>query len=156
MELKSLIESKTAGKILFVIFILAIAFGIFQAGIFVGFHKASFMFNYGDNYYRNFGGQNFRNGYGGMMGGGMMFNGGGHGVTGKILNVEANKILIIGSDNIEKIINISSTTKIFERRNQIDLTDLKVDQNIVTIGNPDSSGQINANFIRVMPIILNK
>ena len=64
--------------------------------------------------------------------------------------------LILGSDNIEKIINISSTTKIFERRNQINLTDLKVDQNIVTIGNPDSSGQINANFIRVMPLINNK
>ncbi len=152
MELKSLIESKTAGKVVLTVFILAIAFAIFQAGIFVGFRKSSFMSNYGDNYYRNFGGQNFK----GDRGGRMMMDIGGHGVTGRIIKVESDRILVLGDDNIEKIINISSTTKIYERRNQMKVTDLKPDQSIVTIGNPDANGQINANFIRVMPLILNK
>lgn len=153
MELKSFIESKGVGKVAIVIIILAIVFAIFQAGIFVGFHKASFLFNYGDNYYRNFGGQNYRN----MGPGKMMIDGGGHGVTGKIIKTEGNKIFVLGDDNIEKIINISSTTKIFERRDQIKISDLKADQSIVTIGNPDANGQINANLIRVIPLlILNK
>lgn len=151
MDIKSFTESKTTGKIVLAIFILAVAFAIFQAGIFVGFRKSSFMFNYGDNYYRNFGGQNYRNG-----GGRMMMDRGGHGVTGKIIRIESDKILVLGDDNIEKIINISSTTKIYERRDQIKIENLKADQYIVTIGSPDSTGQINADFIRVMPLILNK
>ncbi len=142
------------GKVVLVIIILAIAFAIFQAGIFVGFHKASFLFNYGDNYYRNFGGPNFRNGNGNGMGGRIIIDKGGHGVIGKIIKIELDKVFVLGNDNIEKIINISSTTKIFERRDQIKFSDLKVDQNIVTIGNPDASGQINATLIRVMPLFL--
>ncbi len=175
MELKSFIESRGMGKVVLIIILLAIAFAIFQAGIFVGFHKASFLFNYGDNYYRNFGGPNFRNGNGNSMGGRMMNKGnntnnqrsgmtgylqdelsGGHGVIGKIIKIESDKIFVLGNDNIEKIINISSTTKIFERRDQIKFSNLKVDQNIVTIGNPDASGQINATLIRVMPLFLSK
>lgn len=152
MEPKSLIKSSTTGKIALVLFILAIAFAIFQAGIFVGFRKSAFMFNYGDNYYKNFGGQGYR----GDRGGRMMMDNGGHGVTGRIIKVELDKIFVLGDDNIEKIINISSTTKIYERRNKVEITDLKQDQNIVIIGNPDTSGQINAKFIRVMPLILNK
>lgn len=154
MELKSFIESRSMGKVVLVIIILAIAFAIFQAGIFVGFHKASFLFNYGDNYYRNFGGPNFRNGNGNGMGGRIIIDKGGHGVIGKIIKIELDKVFVLGNDNIEKIINISSTTKIFERRDQIKFSDLKVDQNIVTIGNPDASGQINATLIRVMPLFL--
>ena len=174
MELKKLMESKTTGKIVLIIIILAIAFAVFQAGIFVGFRKASFLFNYGDNYYRNFGRQNFYggNGKGGRMmmnwnnssnypGGGMMgyFQdelSSGYGVIGKIIKVDNNRIVVLGNDSIEKIINVSSTTKIFERRNQIKISDLKMDQNIVTIGSPDANGQTNANFIRVMPLIISK
>jgi hypothetical protein len=156
MELKSFIESRGVGKIVFVISILAIAFAIFQAGIFVGFHKASFLFNYNDNYYRNFGGQNNRPGFGGSFGGRMMMDKGGYGITGKIIKIDSDKIFVLGTDNIEKIITVSSTTKVFERRDEIKLSDLKIDQNIVTIGNPDSMGQINAKLIRIMPFINNK
>jgi hypothetical protein len=90
------------------------------------------------------------------FGGRMMMDKGGYGITGKIIKIDSDKIFVLGTDNIEKIITVSSTTKVFERRDEIKLSDLKIDQNIVTIGNPDSMGQINAKLIRIMPFINNK
>ncbi len=175
METKSLVESKNIGKIALIIILIAIAFAIFQAGVFVGFRKASFLFNYGDNYYRNFGGigrkdgnirggrmmnWNSNGGYGynnvGMMGYFQDELSSGHGVVGKIIRTDKDRIIVLGNDNMEKVINVSSTTKVFERRDEIKLSELKVDQNIVIIGNPDSVGQINAKLIRIMPFTFNK
>jgi hypothetical protein len=44
----------------------------------------------------------------------------------------------------------NKTTIIYQRKN-IKLSDLKVDDNIVVVGEPNSSGQIIAVLIRVMP-----
>ena len=53
-------------------------------------------------------------------------------------------------DNTEKTILVSDKTTIIYQRKNIKLSDLKVDDNIVVVGEPNNSGQITAELIRVM------
>ena len=55
-------------------------------------------------------------------------------------------------DNTEKVILIKSDTKIQKMKADIQTTDLSMNDFIVVIGSPDSQGQIEAKFIRVMPL----
>jgi len=109
---------------------IIIAFSVFQAGVFVGLHKAKFMNRFGDNYMKNVPG--------------------GHGAIGYVLSV-ASTTLVVSEKNVEKIINITADTKIAIRRNAATTTDIKTGDFIVVIGEPDETGQIVAKFIRLMP-----
>lgn len=157
-DIKNFAQSKTLGKIVGIIVIIAVGFGIFQAGVFVGFYKASFLFNFGDNYYKTFGEPNMHSNRG-MMNITNDFKpnffrdelSGGHGVNGKIIKIDLPNIVILGQDNIEKIIEISTTTKIHQKREILSKEKLTLDQNVIIIGTPDSNGKVIANFIRIMP-----
>jgi hypothetical protein len=147
MSLNDFFQSKTFKGILYGVAIMIILLVVFQLGVFVGFKKATFSGGWTNNYYRNFAGQGpeFMREFEGrdMMGG--------HGVSGQIVKMEAPNIIIRGFDNMEKIIVTDPGTQIMNMRNQIKINDLKAEDNVIVIGAPDESGQIEAKLIRVMP-----
>ncbi len=145
-NVKKVFESKITSKILFGIIIIIVIMLIFYAGMTVGFYKASFGHAWGDNYERNFG----------MMPDRPMFGGdnfpNAHGAAGKIIKIELPTIIVQDKDNTEKVVLIKDDTQIQKIREQATKNDLKIDDFIVVIGTPNEQGQIEAKFIRVMPI----
>jgi len=145
-ELVKIFESKTTFKILCGIGIVLVALLIFYAGVNVGFHKASFGRAWGENYERNFGfgpdhpllgADNFPNA---------------NGAIGKIIKIELPTIIVQDKNNTEKVILLSSDTHIEKMANAIDSSELSVNDFIVVIGSPNDQGQVEAKFIRVMPL----
>jgi hypothetical protein len=139
-------ESRFLFKVLCGIGIFLIALVIFYAGVSFGIHKASFGKSWGENYERNFGfgpdrpilgKDNFPNA---------------NGAIGKIIKIELPTVIVEDKDNTEKVILIDDSTKIQKMADTITANDLKVDDFIVVIGNPNTQGQIAAKFIRVMPV----
>jgi hypothetical protein len=146
MKMNKFLESKTLRIALYGLGGLIVALAIFNFGMFVGYKKASFSFGWGENYDRNFVGPR-RN----MMGLEDRYFTNDHGVAGQIIKIDGSDVVIRGKDNTEKMIVVSSDAGIMRFREAIKIGDLKVDDYIVVIGNPNSSGQIEAKLIRVMP-----
>ena len=145
-DIKKVFESKVSFRILCGIGVIIVALLIFSAGVTVGFNKASFGRAWGENYERNFGprpsgplfGQdNFPNG---------------NGAIGKIIKIELPTIIVQDKNNLEKVILIDTNTQIQEMRGNVATGDLKIDDFVVVIGTPNPQGQIEAKFIRVMPL----
>lgn len=152
MTLKEIIQSKTFRGILYGLGIAVVLLLVFQVGTFVGYKKALFSYQWGNNYYRNFGGP------GGSRHEFLReFEGkdliGGHGVSGSILRLDASSVVMKGSDNVEKIILVNKDTFIRKGSDTIHITDLKVNDQIVVIGSPNDAGQIEARLIRVLPLM---
>ena len=147
MHYKELLQSKVPKKILYGIGIAVIALVIFQAGVFVGYHKAAFSYRWGDNYYRTFGEPQKRFGKDFPRGG---FSDA-HGATGEIIKIDLPTLVVQGQDNIEKIVVIKNDTAIRRSRDTAQQMDLKIDDFVVVIGSPNDQGQIEAKLIRLMP-----
>ena len=145
-DIKKVFESKVLFKVLCGIGIVVIVLLIFSAGITVGFRKASFGRAWGENYERNFG----------MRPGRQMFGRdnfpNAHGANGKIIKIELPTIIVQDKDNVEKVILIKDDTKIQKMMANIKASDLSVDEYVIIIGSPNNQGQIEAKFIRVMPL----
>jgi len=124
---------------------LVAALLIFQLGMFVGFRKASFSYGWSDNYDRVFGGP-----AGGMMRG---FTGknmtNGHGTAGTIASISDDGFIIKGGDGVEKMIIISAKTSIINGRSSLKPSDLRIDDRVTVIGQPQNNGTVNAEIIRV-------
>lgn len=145
------IKSKKIAVAIAVLFGLALLLGTFSMGVAVGYRKAKFSYAWGENYHRNFGGPRggfLRNFSQDFMGKDFI---GAHGTFGQIIEVKDSELAVRGRDGIEQIIKINSDTEIRRFQDVIQLKDLKVDEPIVVIGEPNDSGQITAKFIRVMP-----
>ena len=145
-KIRKVFDSKTSFRILCGIGIAIVALLIFSAGVDVGFHKASFGRAWGENYEHNFGfvpnrpiigEDNFPNA---------------NGAIGKIIKIELPTIIVQDKDNTEKVVLIKNDTQIQEMRAPITSSDLKIDNFVVIIGEPNTQGQIEAKFIRVMPL----
>lgn len=138
---------------------------VFALGVKVGERRAHYSSLWGANYERNFVG-----GPRGMMGGGfgqagpdgiesrrpnMMRDFGGrdfrngHGVSGTIVSIADNMIVVKDRDGKENTISVSDKTIIKNGRTDGKITDLKNDQRIVVIGNPGDNGTVQADLIRV-------
>lgn len=130
-------------KLAGVIIILLVVFG---AGMFVGTKKANFSFRWAENYHRNFGGP--RGGFFGPINGRDFIDA--HGVFGQIIKIDGSTLIVSGRDNTEKIVLIKDDTTINGPQNNLKLADLKVNDYIVIIGNPNNAGQIEAKLIRLM------
>ena len=145
------------GIIKFLIILIVIC-TVFQAGIFVGYHKARFYGSIEGNYYNS---SNGNRGRAGMMGeqpdfGNMMGDTnlpGGHGAVGKIVSINLPNIIVASTDNVEKTINISSDTLIRQFRNTLNTQDLKIGDYVIVLGEASSTdnGIINARLIRLIP-----
>lgn len=153
IKIKKILDLKHVKIAIYSFGILAIVFFIFQAGMIVGFRKASFGRDWGDNYTKNFGSphRGFK-----MMGEdfgdfGNLPNA--HGAIGKIIKVELPIIIVLDEkDNTEKIVLINEKTQIRKARDTVTKDEFKIDERIVVIGTPNYSGQIEARFIRFMPL----
>ncbi len=120
---------------------------IFNIGMNIGFKKAKFSYQWGDNYHKNFAGPKggFLNDFGHddfMQA---------HGVFGQIIRIDGLNLIINGNEKNEKIILINNDTIIRRLRDSLKPTDLKVNDYLVVIGQPNEAGQIEAKLIRLMP-----
>lgn len=140
---------------------IALALIIFMAGVNVGFHKARFSFEFGENYERNFMGPRRDKGVpmrpDGPMGmmrekvkdfGGSDFRNP-HGVSGTIISISENSLLIKDKNNKESTVSVNDKTIIKSGRDDIMIGDLKTEEQIVVIGKPGDDGVINADLIRI-------
>lgn len=115
----------------------------------MGERKATFSQRFGDNFERNFRGPD----------GGMMFPGfpgegpmpGGHGAVGEIISIALPNIIVAGPDNLEKTIVIGTDTRIREFQSELNAEDLTVGDHIITLGEPNEEGQIEAKLVRLLP-----
>lgn len=147
-QIKEIVKSKWFRRVVIVLSVLVIALLIFQLGQFVGFRRAQFSSRYGEMYYRDgffdrrpgpideFHGKNF------LMG---------NGITGRIIQISTSSLVVMGPDNLEKIISFTPQTPIHAFRGTILISELKINDVIVVIGTPDETGQINAKLIRILP-----
>ncbi len=145
--IQKFVEAKPFGRIFFSIGILLVVVLIFEAGVMVGFHKASYSYASGNHYYENI------NGPRGMMPMGMRDRDftSGHGALGKIIKITLPTITVETPEGNEKTITISDQTTIRRFRNTITSQELKVDDFIVVLGSPQSNGTIQAKLIRTTP-----
>lgn len=161
MDFKSAIQSKVYKILVLLLAVFLVLFLTFIAGMNVGFHKARFSYQWGENYQKNFAGP--RNGtLHGILrdfGGKDFINS--HGAAGRIIkidsaqskNADSNQtgiIIMKDRDGIEKSVIIDGATSIMRFRKTIKLSDLKNDDAITVIGFPNEQGQIIAKFIRIL------
>jgi hypothetical protein len=149
---KDFFQSKKFKTTLVVIGLAAVILAVFQIGMFVGFKKASFSNNWGNNYYRAFGEPQARGGLEkmGFPQGGMGFTES-HGVSGRVLRVAPHRLMIEGMDKVEKSVLIKDGTVIRRFRDDIDISKVQMDEIAVVLGSPNDNGEIEASFVRLMP-----
>ena len=148
MDFARFFQSKTFKVATWVVAGLIALLLVFRLGVAVGFRKAAFSYRWGENYHRNFGGP--RGGFGKDFFNERMFIES-HGVFGTIVGIDGNTIVVKGRDDVEKIGQASEDTVITRFREKIIVADLKADDPIVVIGDPNDAGQIEAKLIRVIP-----
>lgn len=143
-----------------VVGVFLVAIVSFAGGLAVGFHKARFSYAFGENYERNFiGGPRgmMQGGRGGMMddrfGFGRGFDGrdfrNAHGLSGEILSIAENTLVVKDGDGKENAVTVTEKTLIKNGRTTISLGDLKAGDKVVVIGQPGDNGIVNADLIRV-------
>jgi hypothetical protein len=147
-DLKKVFESRISAGFLYAVLAAIVAVLIFSAGVSVGFHKASFGRAWGENYERNFG-----MGPGGPLLGKDNFPNA-NGAIGKIIKIELPTIIVQDKNNVEKVVLIKdeNETNIQKMMVNIQSSDLAVNDYVIVIGSPNAQGQIEAKFIRVMPL----
>jgi hypothetical protein len=145
--MENIYKSKSVKWIIISIGIVIFTLGVLRIGISVGYHKAKFAGQFGNNFERNFLGPKDGNRK-------MFFDGGipgGHGAFGEILSINLPNLIITGPDNLEKTVLIGTSTLIRRFQENIKNTDLKIGDSVVVIGNPNDEGQVEASLIRIMP-----
>lgn len=153
MDIDKFFQSKLFKGIILGIGIFAILLFVFWAGMFVASKKADFSFKWGENYHRNFAGpqEGF---FSDFMGKDFMDA---HGIFGQIIKIDPSTssgqavLVIKDKDNTEKVVLIKDDTTIRRFRDNLKLSDLKVGDYIVVIGDPNDAGQIEAKLIRIIP-----
>jgi hypothetical protein len=151
-KIKDLSDAKTVKKTVSVIGVVVVAALLFQAGVFVGFHKASFGRDWDDNYENNFGTMH----RGSLMMGGMYDRlPNAHGAIGEIIKAELPTLIVLDKDNTEKVVLINDNTKIRKIDGDGTISDLAVGSFVVVIGSPNKTGQIEAKLIRITPNPIN-
>lgn len=148
IDFNKITQSK-AFKFVFVgIAFLIVFLLVFKVGMMVGFKKAEFTGKWSDNYYNNFAGP--QKGFAGQGLGDNDFLES-NGVSGQIIQINTDSVVIKDRNNIEKYLFVDAGTIIKKFQDTILISDLKNDDFIVVIGSPNSLGQIQAKLIRVMP-----
>lgn len=131
MEAKKVTQSK-GWRIWSITFLLvAGVILIFALGIGVGVRRATFSQNFNQNYTRNFGAEPA------------------HGVVGKVVSLTGSSLAIEDSTNQESKIETNSATVIRYQDQQLAVTDIKVGDQVVILGNPTVAGTIQATLIRI-------
>lgn len=143
--------------------ITLVAVCIFEAGVAVGYHEASFSSQWGKNYSMNFG-------VPGVPSSGMtsslalpdMHGPNPDGLIGKIIRISPSSsapdsatgtttMIVASSQKPEESVLVTSDTLIRDRENTVSISALTVGSYAVVLGTPTEDGEINAKLIRLMP-----
>lgn len=147
MDINKILQSKVfAGVIIAVIVLMILLLG-FKIGSIVGARKADFSCRWSDNYHQNFGGP--QKGF--LQGLGDRDFIEANGTFGQIIKIDGSTLVVKGRNDVEKVVLVNDATVIKNFQNTIKAGDLKVDNLVVIIGEPNVSGQIEAKLIRVIP-----
>jgi hypothetical protein len=134
-------------KIIIILVAFILLFSVFSLGMFVGERKANFSFRWAEQYHKNFAGP--RNGFfQDFMGKDFMES---NGTFGKIIQINEDSIIVSGRENPEKVISITKNTIIRCQKKDMSISDFKINDEVIIIGEPNQDGQIDAKLIRVMP-----
>lgn len=147
MRLNDFFQSKSSKMVLLSVSAILVALLIFNFGMFIGFNKAFFSYRWGENYHKNFAGP--KGGFFREFSGKDFIDS--HGAFGQIINIGDRLIIIKGRDDIERIISLEDNPVIKLFRDTVKISDLKLNDYVVVIGEPDESGKIKAKLIRIMP-----
>jgi len=152
MEKINLLESKIFRIVILSIAGLIVLAFVFSMGVYVGTKRAEFSFKWADEYHRNFGGPQ-----GGVFGEFAGMNNGlpnANGSFGQIIKIDTTTgtLTIKDVNNVEKNILVTDKTTIIYQRKNIKISELKLDEDVIAIGDPNDSGQIQAKLIRVFPV----
>lgn len=147
MKIKEIVNSRIFKGILIGAALIIVIGIIFQAGQTVGYQKAAFSYRMGDNYHRIFGDRE-RGPAIGMPPKGLVT---GHGVTGKIIQINLPKMVVESPDNTEQSVVMNDRTEIRRFKQKIAPGDLRPEDMVVVIGSPLDNGEISAGLIRLMP-----
>ena len=121
---------------------LFVALLIFQAGMFAGYRMAAFSYGTGRAYYDVF--ERSEHGYRGGFSEA-------HGAAGQIVSLTLPTFIVKSRDNTEKVVLIESDTEIRRFRDVATSTDLKTNDFVVVIGEPNTKAQVAAKLIRILP-----
>jgi len=147
MDINNFLQSKSFKIAVACISVFIALFLVFSLGVYVGTQKANFSFRWAEQYHKNFAGP--KNGFFQEFAGNDFLES--NGVFGKIIKVNDGSIIVKGNDDVEKNIIVNEKTTIKNRNQNLEATDLKIDDIVVVIGEPNDAGQIEAQLIRVMP-----
>lgn len=147
MDFNKIFQSKFFQGCLISILVFLVLLLTFRIGMMVGVKKAEFSHQWGDNYIRNFAGRD-KEPFPGFDDRDLV---NGHGLFGQIVKIDNSSIIINDQDKNEKIVQVTGETIIKRFKDDINLSDLKTDEKIVVVGDPNDSGVIDAKIIRVMP-----
>ena len=136
-------QSQSFRIVLIVIVAMVLLMAGFSLGERVGFRKASFAYQNGNNFYRTFG-------PGGTHGGPAEFSDA-HGVAGKVVSINLPTMVVENRDNTEKTVIVNDKTVIRHLRDTLAATDITVGSYVVAIGDPNAQSQIAATLIRILP-----
>ena len=145
--MSNFLESKIVRTILWILGGLIVLVVVFGLGIAVGYDRAGFASGFDQNYFRIF--------YGAAPGGpvGLMappMPVAIHGVVGTVIDLGISTISVENQQGNEQSVTISSSTAIRNGNDNIMIGDVAVGDQIAVIGEPNSEGQIDAHFIRIL------
>jgi hypothetical protein len=145
--MKNLFEKKPFVQLLSVLSILLVAWIIFAAGMLIGYHKASFSKDRDEAYRTSLGSPNSP--FAPLMRD--ADDADPHGAMGQIVSVDLPLIMIKGPSSAEQVVILSSSTMIRLLRGTASTSDLKSGEYAIAIGAPNSTGEIQASFVRIIP-----
>lgn len=144
MDIQKVIQSARFTKVLIGIGLAMSVLIIFEAGVFVGIHKAGTSFRMGDEYYRALG----TGGQQGFFGEELSEA---HGAAGQVLSVALPQFVVEENNNTEKVIVLGDQTVIRSFRSATSSNALAAGEFVIVIGEPNDKGQIDASLIRILP-----
>ena len=147
-NLKNMHKNKPVRTIIGILLFLIVVLTAFQAGVFIGYRKASFSNNLGNRYYRQAFEDGKHDGSFGFFGGEIPS---GSGAVGKIVRIDQASFVVATPDNIEKTIKITDDTLIRKFRDKISLTDLKIGDQVIVLGGANEKSEIEAKLVRLLP-----
>ncbi|MFA6459351.1 MAG: hypothetical protein WCV79_03075 [Candidatus Paceibacterota bacterium] len=74
-----------------------------------------------------------------------------HGVIGSVNHINLPRFSVRGPHRPEVMVMIGSSTALRRLRTPVGPEDLRVGQQVVVLGSPDSEGTLSATFIRILP-----
>lgn len=144
--MKQIFSSPKYKRITTIVGITVLLLVVFQAGMFVGFHKAK-MGIHGDERFERAYGEHFKNGPFGFPQDDFPEA---HGASGRVLSVNLPTIIVEGRDS-EKTVLVGADTVIRKDRSKVQAGLIAPNDFVIVIGSPNEKQEIEAKLIRMLP-----